>query len=339
MSEPIDIKTKKTIPTKLGNKFEKSLVLNNLEINILSHWDTWGKFQQAWTSRAYRSFKDLDKYLVLIYLINDNWQTLAAKFQYLSMDEFYDSERVVIDKINLIQISNDLKIPKETIRRKVNELQDSHILKREGKSIVFNRKGIETQKPNDMIELLSVFIEKKSKMLKGQDWFGEQLSKDYIKRFIKKYFTIIWLRFFKMQIPFLTRHRTVFGDLETWIVWGNIGLSHQYQLAKAAEKNLITSEITLKSYYSNVADVKIDRGVNASSIADISSIPRATVIRKLKWLVSQNAIKKNKSLEYQMKKGGRLNKSISDNFLINQHSVAEFLTDIFDLMKNSEFKL
>ena len=121
MSEPIDIKTKKIIPKKLVNKFDKSLVLNNLETNILSHWDTWGKFQQAWTSRAYRSFKDLDKYLVLIYLINDNWQTLAAKFQYLSMDEFYDSERVVIDKINLIQISNDLKIPKETIRRKVND--------------------------------------------------------------------------------------------------------------------------------------------------------------------------------------------------------------------------
>ncbi|MBD1149994.1 hypothetical protein IDH12_01185 [Pelagibacterales bacterium SAG-MED29] len=339
MSETIDIKTKKIIPSGLTNKFEKSLVLESLEQNILFHWDTWGKFQQAWTSRAYRSFKDLDKYLLLIYLINDNWQTLAGKFQYLSMDEFYDSESIIIDKINLIQISNDLKIPKETIRRKVNELQHSDILKREGKSIIFNRKGIQTQKPNDMIELLSIFIEKKSKALKGQDWFGEQLSKDYIKRFIKKYFTIVWLRFFKMQIPFLTRHRNVFRDLETWIVWGNIGLSHQYHLAKAAEKNLVTSEITLKSYYSNVADVKIDRGVNASSIADISSIPRATVIRKLKWLVSQKAIKKNKNLEYQMKKGGKLNSKISENFMLNQHSVAEFLTDIFDLMKNSEFKL
>ena len=338
MNEPIDLKTKKIIP-KVENKFKKSLVLENLEQNILTHWDTWGKFQQAWTSRAYSSFKDLDKYIVLIYLIRDNWVTLSGKFQYQSMDEFYDSEGVSIDKINLIQISNDLHIPKETIRRKVNELQDSNILKREGKSIIFNRKGIETQKPNDMIELLSIFIEKKSKMLHGKDWFGEPLSKDYIKEFVKKYFTIVWLRFFRMQIPFLIRHRDVFGDLETWIVWGNIALSHQYHLAKAAEKNLITSEITLKSYYSNVADVKISRGINASSIADISQIPRATVIRKLKWLTKQNCIKKNKNLEYQMKKGGKLNKSISDNFLINQHSVAEFLTDIFDLMKNSNFKL
>ena len=185
MSDPIDIKTKKIIPSS-QSRFQKSLVLDNLETNILSHWDTWGKFQQAWTSRAYKSFKDLDKYVVLIYLIRNNWQTLTDKFQVLSMDEFYDSDILTIDKINLIQISNDLGIPKETIRRKVNELQDSNILKREGKSIVFNRKGIETQKPNEMIDLLAIFIEKKAKMLQGQEWFGESLSKDYIKDFIKK---------------------------------------------------------------------------------------------------------------------------------------------------------
>ena len=40
------------------------------------------------------------------------------------MDEFYELETVKIDKINLIQISNALNIPKETIRRKVNELQN-----------------------------------------------------------------------------------------------------------------------------------------------------------------------------------------------------------------------
>jgi len=338
MSQTIDIKTKKIIPQP-DLKFDKFLVLENLERNILSHWDTWGKFQQAWTNRAYGAFNDLDKYIVLIYLIKNSWQNLADKFQYLSMDEYYDLENVKIDKINLIQISNDLNIPKETIRRKVNELQSSNMLKRNGKSIIFNRQGIETQKPINTIELLSIFIEKKSKMLQGQNWFGDALTKDYIKSFVKKYFTIIWLRFFKMQIPFLIRHRQVFQDLETWIVWGNIALSHQYHLAKAAEKNLVSEPITIKSYYSNVADVKVLRGINASSIADISRIPRATVIRKLKWLVKQDCIKKNKNLEYQMKKGGKLNKKIADNFLYNQNAVAEFLTEVFDYMKNSKFKL
>ena len=45
------------------------------------------------------------------------------------MDEFYDLNEIKIDKINLIQISNELNIPKETIRRKVNDLQAQNILK------------------------------------------------------------------------------------------------------------------------------------------------------------------------------------------------------------------
>ena len=343
MNEPIDLKTKKIIPKKIENKFQKSLVLESLEQNILSHWDTWGKFQQAWTNRAYKSFKDLDKYIILIYLIRDNWVTLSGKFQYQSMDEFYETEGVTIDKINLIQISNDLHIPKETIRRKVNELQESNILKRQGKSIIFNRKGIETQKPNDMIELLSVFIEKKSKMMSGKDWFGEHLEKDYIKRFVKKYFTIVWLRFFRMQIPFLTRHRDVFGDLETWVVWGNIAVSHQYHLARKKEEELIGDKsidpIGLKNYYSSVVSVKMKRGINASSISDISTIPRATVIRKLKWLVEKGCVSKTKNLEYIMTPKGKMNNKIASNFLTNQNYVAEFLTDIFDLMKNSNFRI
>ena len=154
MSQPIDIKTKKIIPENKNIKFDKSFVLDSLEQNILTHWDTWGKFQQAWVNRAYRTFNDLEKYIVMIYLIRNYWQKLADKFTYLSMDEFYDLDDVTIDKINLIQISNDLNIPKETIRRKVNELQHSNILFRSGKSITFNKKGIDFQKPEATIDLL-----------------------------------------------------------------------------------------------------------------------------------------------------------------------------------------
>ena len=338
MSEPIDIKTKKTFK-KVFDKFDKDLVLENLEKNILSHWDTWGKLQQAWTNRAYKVFNDLDKYIVLIYLIKNYWQNLSDKFQHLSMDEFYDLEFFRIEKINLIQISHELNIPKETIRRKVNELQIDNILKREGKSIIFNKKGMTIQKPNETIELLSAFIQKKSLMLQGNEWFGDSIDKDKIQLFIQKYFTIVWTRFLKMQIPFLIRHRNLFQDLETWIVWGNIALSHQYQLSKRAEKNLIKENINLTNYYASVADVKIDRGINASSISDISNVPRATVIRKLKWLLKQDCIKKNKKLEYQMHSKGKLNKKIADNFMTNQVFVAEFLTEFFDLMKNSNFKV
>ena len=40
-----------------------------------------------------------------------------------------------------------------------------------------------------------------------------------------------------------------------------------------------------------------------------------------------------------MQRKGKLNKRISENFSLNQDYVAEFLTDIFDYIKNSNFKI
>ena len=297
MSDLIDITTKKLIPKKTNEKFDKSLVLENLQQNIISHYDTWGSFQQSWTNQAYKTFKDFDKYIVMMFLVRNYWQSLADKFNYLSMDEFYDLEYVKIDKINLINISQELNIPKETIRRKVNELQEAGILAREGKSIMFNKRGMNYQKPENTIELVSTFIAKKSNLLQGNDWFGESVSKAEVQKFINKYFTIIWLRFFKLQIPFLIRHRNVFQDLETWIVWGNIALNQQDQMRKARDSDILFENVVSDNYYRNMSSFKIERGINASSISDISRIPRATVIRKLKWLAKHDVVKKNKNLE------------------------------------------
>ena len=341
MSEPIDIKTKKIVPQPIKQGFDKAMVHETLQKNIISHWDTWGKLQSLWANRAYKTFKDFDKYIVLIYLVRDSWQQSADKFEYFSYEEFYNKENVVIDKINLIKISAELRIPKETVRRKVNELQKEEVLSREGKKIILSRKSAFYQKPQKSLEALSSFLEKKSNFLQGEKWFGDPIKKDDIISYIEKYFTIIWLRFLKLQIPFLLRHRANFGDLETWMIWGNVAIHHQKNLAKAYEQNLTTdagSVVNYLNYFGKVSDVKIVRGVNALSISDITSIPRATVIRKLKWLVKQDVLKKNKNLEYVMKNTGKLSKKIEQTFKNNQVFVAEFLTDFFDYYKNSNFK-
>jgi hypothetical protein len=341
MSEPIDIKTKKIIPKSFKQGFEKSMVHEALKGSIISHWETWGKLQSSWTNRAFKTFKDFDKYLVLIYLVRDNWQQSADKFEYYSFDQFYNKENVVIDKINLIKIASELNIPKETVRRKVNELQREDILSREGKKIILTRKAAFFQKPQASLEALGSFLEKKSKILAGEEWFGNSLNKNEIIEYIEKYFTVIWLRFLKLQIPFLLRHKANFGDLETWMVWGNVAIHHQKNLSKQYEQKITTEEnltVNYSNYFGKVSDVKITRGVNASSISDITSIPRATVIRKLKWLVKQDVLKKNNYLEYIMKNSGKLSKKIELTFNTNQLYVADFLTDFFDYYKNSNLK-
>ena len=127
------------------------------------------------------------------------------------------------------------------------------------------------------------------------------------------------------------------------MIWANIGINQSLNLEKI-EKNLnkkikLSGNNEVRSYLKKVQKNEPNRGVNASSIADISGIPRATVLRKLKILSNQKVIKRNKNLEYILTSEGILNSKIEDNFLINQKYIALFVTDIFNLIKKSPLKI
>ena len=338
MTDPIDIKTKLKLLKNTENVFNKSVVYEVLSKSLSLSWDLWVQFQQVWIGRSYDQFKDHDKYLVLIYLVQDIWQSSSDKFIYNSLEEFYSKDEFIIEKINIIKISKDLHIPKETVRRKINDFEKIGILRREGKSIILKNSLINSQRPIKSLDSLVNFIYKNSLFLQVEEWFGDPLTKKEIKFFIEKFFTVCWLRFFKLQLPFLVRHRDVFGDLETFQIWGLIAVNHQSKATKAVMQNIISEPSDAKYLYV-VSKTEVLYGLNASSISDITKVPRATVIRKLRWLVNKNLIKKNKKLQYFMNNSGNLNKKISINFLLNREAVGSFLTDIFDLIKNSNFKI
>ena len=146
-----------------------------------------------------------------------------------------------------------------------------------------------------------------------------------------------------MQIPYLIRWKTVFGDLETWVIWANLGINQSANLEKISNSsneiiNLLGKEGE-SLYLNNVQKNEPKRGVNSSSIADISGIPRATVMRKLKKLSKEKVIKRNENLEYVLTNRGKLNEKIKINFLINQRQITLFVTNIFNLIKKSTFKI
>ena len=282
--------------------------------------------------------KDYDTYLSLVYLVNQVFQKYSDRFQYLSYEEFYAKTELNIDKINLIEISKDLNIPKETIRRKVNFLQNQNIIFRKGKSIFFSNEINKLQRPAKSKSIMSVFLEKNGKILEKESWFGRALNKEEIENFINKYFTICWQHWFRLQIPFLVRHRTFFGDLETWNVWGSIGISQFADYSKQVKNRIVEDPATYADLYLNLLRHTPKNGINASSISEISNIPRATVIRKLKLLVKQKLVTKNKKLEYMLLPSPKNIKSFEQNYMHNQKYKAGFVTTIFDLMKNSNFK-
>jgi predicted transcriptional regulator len=327
------------------NSNEIALILSSNTTILMKHWI---KFQQEWINNIYLQFKDYDKYILLMYLISKSWEDDLDLFKFQSMEEYYSNTEIRLPNISLLELSKNLKIPKETIRRKLVELEKQNLIKRKTQKIFLAQSALNLQKPKNSIKNISIFLEKLSILLSTQDWFGSSIKREDIELYFIKYYTIFWNRYFKLQIPFLIRWKTIFGDLESFVIWGNMGINQNMFLEKNFKEKYIKSqysEIKREEYIENIismSDTDVNSsmlGVNASSIADISSIPRATVIRKLNKLSKEKIIRRNKKLEYFLTSQGTLNEKIKANYLINQENIALFVTDIFNLIKRSSLKI
>ena len=340
MNKPADIKIAHINPSiNEDQSLDKSVVWDVFQNNNNEVLKYFFKFQQTWVNQAYKVFKDFDTYLVLLYLINKVFLNLSDRFHYMSYESFYNQEKLSIDKINLIEISKDLNIPKETIRRKVNFLQNKGIIYRSGKSIYCNVSKFDIQKPVTSIGLLATILSKFSNFLSKEKWFGNEISNEQIIKFIHEHFTVSWEYFLRFQIPYLVRQRTFFVDLETWNVWGSIGLIQIREVIEKSQKLVIDNPANFRDFYLETLKTKVKRGINASSISDISGIPRATVIRKLKALQKRKLINRNKNLEYILSTNTQDLKGIEQIYLTNQRTFSDYATTMYNLMKFSKLKI
>ena len=341
---------KKSDDLNLNNleKFDCNEIAYILSANQQILMKYWIKFQQEWTSNSYKQFKDYDRYIVLIYLVSKSWEDDLDLFKIYSIDEYYSKEEIRLPNISLLELSENLKIPKETIRRKLVELEEQSLIKRKSQKIFLTQSALNMQKPENSIKNMSIFLEKVSIILSAQDWFGPSINRGDIELYFKKYYSIFWNRYFKLQIPFLVRWKTIFGDLESWVIWANMGINQNIILEKNLKGAVIKNNnlrTKKKNYIENIINMGDNdanesmRGVNASSISEISSIPRATVMRKLNKLSKDKIIKRNKKLEYFLTGQGRLNKKIKANYFVNQKNIALFVTDIFNLIKRSSLEI
>ena len=340
MKNPVDIKIAHiNNQENLKGSLDKDKVFEVFQRNINEVLKGLYRLQQDWVNRSYLNFNDFDTYLILMYLMNKVYVNYSDRFHYMSMEAFYSQEKVGIEKLNLIEISKDLNIPKETVRRKINYLQKHDIIIRTGKTIYLNSKGLEIQKPMATIENMASLLSKISIYLSAEDWFGKAIEKEDIKKFITEHFTVSWEYWYRFQIPYLTRHRAFVGDLESWKVWGSIGLVQIRSFIEEITNDVSTKPKTYGDFFLMNLKHKAKRGINASSIADISSIPRATVIRKLKTLEKRKLILRNKKLEYSLGIRREDMKIIEKNYLISQRAFSDYASTMFNLMKFSKFSI
>ena len=257
------------------------------------------EFQFSWLQQAYKTLGDLDKYNIVLYLFKENFVNLSEIFKVKSLNEFYINPRFNLEKVNIIQISQKLRLSKETTRRKILELEKEGILIKNKKSITVTLKAGLLQKPENTIESFSKILQYVSYLLHKEKNVKNYYKKDYFVKKIKERFTQILAIFLEYQITYLLARKALSNnDIEMFFIAGTLIYNQIMYLKKNEKKNHYHKE-----WIEDVLHVGNKKGINAMSISDLTGIPRPTVIRKLKILLKQNDIIKDKDNLYYITKG------------------------------------
>ena len=285
-----------------------SRVLNDDQVydHMMSDYDKLGRdwivHQWSWMNNVYRAFNDHYKYLIVISLVEKTLQFYDQMNIQYTFDQFYSKSSLQIEKFSITELCEKLQLPKETVRRKVLELEKLGALKRIKKQIIIDRSVFPSVKPERQIKLTSKYIYLVSTIFRKNKIYSKDMDVKFIENTIKKNFSLCWRWFYRMQIPMIIGYHEMFEDVATFHIWGTVAMNQAFNYQKnVSESN--TNSLTpdyMTFNKSLVEEEGATTGVSAMSLSDMTNIPRATVIRKCKYLIDQGYLKLNEKKQYVM---------------------------------------
>ena len=284
----------------------------------------WESYQMEWCNGVYSSFKDHDKFLIVIFLVKKTLDFYSRNFIKLSYDDFYSKDIVEIEKFSIAEISIALNIPKESTRRKILELENEHVIKKIKKKIILDRSKFFKSKPVKSIKRISRFLATLSEMCEEEKVLLKRISSEELELIIKDNFSYIWKIYYELQISMMVNYKKIFKDLESFHIFG-MCVVNQHLYARKIAKDYMDRDAFINSI---ITENKM-QGLNAMSISDITGIPRATVIRKLKQLVKLDMLKIDNKKHYRL--AGTFTKRLKPLQKDIFFKLANFSTNILNL--------
>ena len=283
--------------------FSKTLTDEQVYDTIMKNYSNlsreWIFHQWNWMNNVYWSFKDHYKYMIIISLVEKTFLFYDQMNLHYSYDDYYSKSYLQIDKFSITELCEKLDLPKETVRRKVLELEKEGVINRSKKKIIIDRKAFDYIKPQNQIKFSSKYIHLVSNALNKDKIYIKRLDQKIIEDIIKKRFTLCWRWFYKMQIPLIIGYHKFMQDLTTFHIWGTICMNQVLNVSKQLEtKSNSTPLDYLTTSNTLIENVGSSSGISAMSISDMTNIPRATIIRKCKYLIKHDLIKMNEKKQY-----------------------------------------
>ena len=283
--------------------FTKTLTDNQVYESIMSNYSDlskeWIIHQWNWMNNVYASFNDHYKYMIIISLIEKTLQFYDQMNIQYSYDEYYSKSYLQIEKFSIIELCEKLDLPKETVRRKVLELEKEGVITRSKKKIIIDRKAFIFVKPKSQIKFSAKYIFLVSKALNKDQNYAKKLDQKIVENIIRKKFTLCWRWFYQMQIPLVIGYHNFMQDLTTFHIWGTVCMNQVLNVSN--QLNTSDEKPSLDFFTTNnvlIKNLGTDTGISAMSISDMTNIPRATIIRKCKYLIKEDLLKLNEKKQY-----------------------------------------
>ncbi len=282
--------------------FSKTLNDEQIFETIMGNYSNFSKdwiiHQWNWMNNVYWAFKDHYKYMIIISLVEKTLQFYDQMQIDYSYDEYYSKSYLQIEKFSITELCEKLDLPKETVRRKVLELEKKGVISRDKKKIIIDRKAFEFVKPTNQIKFSAKYIHLVSTALNKEKILSKKVDTKSIENLIKKRFSLCWRWFYRMQIPLIIGYHKFMQDLSTFHIWGTICMNQVLNVSKElnpGDKPPLDYFMTNNVLLNNIGS---DTGISAMSISDMTQIPRATIIRKCKFLIKNDLIKMNEKKQY-----------------------------------------
>ena len=233
--------------------------------------------------------KDLETNLILSNLTIKALRIYNQNNKKKSYKEFIKTKQISIGKVKKAELSRELLIPRETIRRKLEDLKKENFIDMVDGNIDINRKSFE-------IKDLDTIINKYSKCLNiivdnlsdDKTITKKSITEDYLLNNFSK----CWINLMSMMIELSLIWRKFLKSMENWFIFGTCGLNQMYNLKDSKNFRDLHPDNT-ENFFLNLTREETSRGLNPTTISDLTGIPRQTVIRNLKNLTKSKALEKD----------------------------------------------
>ena len=267
------------------------IIEDQISKNFIEYQDLFIQFQSNFITGLYKRYQGVENGSLVLYFAQQAHQEILRKKDYdfnfnIGFEKFWENHALIVpDKKSIDKIASSTSLPKETARRKILQLIQQKVLSKKNKNTGWlpNEQYKESynlivQKEIEDLSSLLNYICKKVNI---------SISEEKVENELKEKFNFYWFHFISTQLEYLKIWSAQIKDLELVLV--GLQVTNIFAL-KPKDNNLSHEKI-----YNSSSVIKTFGGasINATSVSEITGIPRATCIRKLRHLVKLKMIKQD----------------------------------------------